>query len=508
MIPVWARPGFVTAAILAYLAIHFAVRMAMWPTLGSDDAEQALFAQDFSWIYATRGPPLFTWLLLSLGGVMPVNIVSISILRYALLGLTFGFSYLAARRLIADPRLSALVVYSFAAIHTVAEASHRQLTHSTMLAALLAVAFYIFVRLCAEPRLRWYLALGAISGLGALGKWNFVMFFAALALACLLHPRYRHLVLTWKSLPAAALAVAIVAPTVVAVSYSSQPAGEVMRSALAAEAGPSLARIGKGTWDLLDAIVVYPEPLLPLAAFFFGLALWRALKPAMGDGNVDQLRPSPTFVGLTIVVCLALYWALVIFFGATQFKPRYLHAPLLFLPLWLFMVIERGRPAQRTLNLFAAVLLVLAVKVPVQRILSSSGVIDCGTCANMIPFRPFADQLRAAGFEGQGTIVAAEVVTAGNMRVEFPRARIVEPRYPAAAWPPVRGVGQCLMVWRPGETGENLPDAQESYLIQELHGEPDAPHQHGLLTALMLGSDSRTSQLGFRLFDASTGDCR
>ena len=65
--PVWAKPRFVLLAILAYLAIHFVVRLPMWHTLGIDDAEQALFAQDFSWSYRKSAPPLFTWVLIALG---------------------------------------------------------------------------------------------------------------------------------------------------------------------------------------------------------------------------------------------------------------------------------------------------------------------------------------------------------------------------------------------------------------------------------------------------------
>jgi hypothetical protein len=87
-VPFWAKPTNVALIICAYLLVHFAVRMAMWPTLGLDDAEQALFAQQFSWTYRYRAPPLFTWMLVGLGKVLGVNIVSISLIRYALLGIT------------------------------------------------------------------------------------------------------------------------------------------------------------------------------------------------------------------------------------------------------------------------------------------------------------------------------------------------------------------------------------------------------------------------------------
>jgi len=168
--PIWAQPRFVAAAIAVYLLTHFAVRLAMWHTLGIDDAEQALFAQDFSWSYRRSAPPLFTWILIALGKLIGVNILSISLIRYALLAMIFGFAYATARRLIADPRLSALSIYSFAAIYLFAFYSHHDLTHTTMMTAMLAVAWYIFVRLAETPRLGWYLALGAAFGLDDCGR--------------------------------------------------------------------------------------------------------------------------------------------------------------------------------------------------------------------------------------------------------------------------------------------------------------------------------------------------
>ena len=43
--PAWAQPRNVALLIAGYLLVHMAVRLWMGPTLGLDDAEQALFAQ-------------------------------------------------------------------------------------------------------------------------------------------------------------------------------------------------------------------------------------------------------------------------------------------------------------------------------------------------------------------------------------------------------------------------------------------------------------------------------
>ena len=36
----------------------------------------------------------------------------------------------------------------------------------------------------------------------------------------------------------------------------------------------------------------------------------------------------------------------------------------------------------------------------------------------------------------------------GNMRVEFPAARVIDAAYPPATWPRRAGDGDCLLLWQ------------------------------------------------------------
>ena len=180
--PFWAKPKFVFLGDLSSISlVHFAIRMALWPTLATDDSEQALLSQHFAWSYRYKAPPLFNWMLTALSAchARRRRLDQPASLRAARRPLRLRLSVRAPAP--ADPRLSALSVYSFAAINTFAEASHRELTHSTTLTAVAAVAWYVFLRLCAAPRLGWYLALGATFGFGMLAKWNFVILAACAA---------------------------------------------------------------------------------------------------------------------------------------------------------------------------------------------------------------------------------------------------------------------------------------------------------------------------------------
>ncbi len=508
-VPLWAEPRFVTLAILAYLVVHFAVRMAMWPTLGVDDAEQALFSQQFSWSYRVQAPPLFTWMLIALSKVLGINILSISLIRYALLGIVFGFAYATARRLIADPRLSALSLYSFAAIYMFAFYSHQDLTHTTLMSAVLAVGWYVFVRLAAAPRLGWYLVLGAVFGLGLLGKWNFIMFAAALPLACLVLPKYRGLVLTWKAIPAVAVAAALVAPTVFAVLADATRAHATLSGVLRGEDASYAARVLEGVLRLALSVIAYPEPLLPLVVLFLGFALWRGIRaPAAPQGASAVELPLLVW---TMAISLALHLALVLGFGVRELYERLMQPPLFILPVALFMLIERGKPAKRSIDAYALALAALvAVALAARVVVYLLGADYCGSCRATVPFRALAADLREVGYSGGGTILVDGFYVGGNARIVFPDARIVEPDYPPRNWPAPRDDGPCLLLWqqRDPEWTNGESEWVHTYLADEFHAAPDAPHQDGLVSERMFGPDTKFFGLRYVLYPGGAGDCR
>ena len=481
----------------------------MWPTLGIDDAEQALFAQQFALSYRDQAPPLFTWLLVGLGKLIGVDIVAISILRYVLLGVMLVFGYLTARRLIRDPRLSALAVYSFAAIYMFAFYSHHDLTHTTAMAAVLAVSWYLFVRLATSPSLPRYLALGACFGLGLLGKWNFVMFAAALPLTCLVLPRYRRLVLTWKVIPALIVCAAIVLPTAYVALFDST-AADTAHAILVGDAQSSYpARVAAGTWRLFVSVIAYPQPLIVLVAATLALPLLRGIRTPTPITSAASPYPDSAFLGWTIVISLALHLALVLTVGAREFHERLMQPSLFILPVFLLMLVERGRPTPRAVSAFAILVGMLVPVALVARIVVYElGADYCGSCRNMVPFATLARELGKIGFPGTGTIVADGFHVGGNMRVAFPDARVVDAGYPPTRWPVSRGSGTCLLLWqlRDQTTDDAARAWLERYVAEQLGGAVDASYRDGNVAARMFHS-TRLYRLGYRLYDRPVGDC-
>ena len=129
----------------------------------------------------------------------------------------------------------------------------------------------------------------------------------------------------------------------------------------------------------------------------------------------------------------------------------------------------------------------------------------------MVPFEALAEELRAAGFSGRGTIVSEGMHISGNMRVLFPAARIVDAYFPVAEWPPAAGRAQCLLLWQERQDSRQTgraADKVRAYLAQALGGVPEAPHRAGTASANMFGSATRQYRLSYRLYDAPNGDCR
>ena len=156
------------------------------------------------------------------------------------------------------------------------------------MAALIAVAWYVFLRLAAAPRLGWYLALGAVFGFGMLAKWNFVLFALALPLACLLgevSPAGSDLEGSGRRACAAVIAL----PTLAASwRWARRPAGPASGSRRVR--GPRAAALVDGAWGSSRRRSSTPAaPANPL--ILFGLPFWRGFAAPRASPRLGRSRP-------------------------------------------------------------------------------------------------------------------------------------------------------------------------------------------------------------------------
>jgi hypothetical protein len=215
-----------------------------------------------------------------------------------------------------------------------------------------------------------------------------------------------------------------------------------------------------------------------------------------------------------MLVILGLHLLLVPLMGATAFTERWMHPTLMILPLFLFALLERGAPSgrapsARAMVIYLAVIALLVAGAGGARLYRFlAGAEQCGKCRELAPFAELADQLRAAGFE-RGTIIADGFHIGGNLKMQFPDSRVVDPAFPPALWPPAEGAGMCLSVWQEDQPGaERRRGFLARYRADALGLEDDDAAEYGRLEAMMYGARSRRYALGFELLREGGHGCR
>jgi 4-amino-4-deoxy-L-arabinose transferase-like glycosyltransferase len=458
-----ATPGRALLLLMGLVALHAATRFFLPPSLGYDDAEQALFAQVWSLGYRFQQPPLVTWVLLLFRDVLglDVGLASLTLLRSLLLVVLHVAFYLAARHWLGDPVRAALASLALAATYTLGWLSHADLLVSTSLAAAVAVSLWLWGRLGERPTLANCALFGIACGLGLLAKWNFVMLAVAYLVVGLIEARLRPIVLSWRTPVIVVTAGALAGPTALWVLLNHPSFTGLTQEVLVAPAAERTAF--EGFVQLLTSAIAFPQPMLAVVL----LVAWPALRRLPG-----RVRP----LVLLLLVSLVLHALLIPLAGAVNFPERWMVTIELPLAILLLAAIPAGHARLGTI---AAALLAIVVGAWATRV--AIGVTDstyCGKCRTRLPIAAFADGLRAAGLEN-ATLVTSDMHLGGNLRLALPTARVVHPDYPAAIWPPAPGA-TCAAVWRVAPDRASTPTT-------------------GIVTAPILGSADHLQAIAYRV---------
>jgi hypothetical protein len=215
---------------------------------------------------------------------------------------------------------------------------------------------------------------------------------------------------------------------------------------------------------------------------------------------------------MAMAIAVGMHWLLVPIAGATQFPERLMQPALLILPIWLFMLVERaGVPFARAAGTYALALAAVAGVALLARVgVHAAGGDYCRrVCRDLLPAADIASGLRGAGFKGKGTIVVRDMHLGGNLRVQFPDARVIDIGYPATRWPKPSGTGQCLAIWTEyGAPVEQTRDRVYAYLGKELGVTADAARREGSVSAHLYRFKTRSYRLFYGLYDGPQGECR
>ncbi|MBW2683687.1 MAG: glycosyltransferase family 39 protein, partial [Deltaproteobacteria bacterium] len=309
--------------LIGYFSLHILLRVLISDSLDYDEAEQALLGQ---WLLPgyTEQPPLYTWIQYFLFKVFGKNVFAISLLKNALLFLTYLFVYLSAARLLKDTRAAILTASSLLLIPQIAWESQRDMTHTTLVVFAAASVLWLTLRLVEDKSFLNYALLGIFCGIGFLAKVNFILFLTILSLALLTFPEGRKLLFSRMIFISLLIAAAMNA-CYITWMFNNQ---DIVFSATHKFKQAIVTPQEKGVKSFFTNTFLFVAPLCFFYLLIFPGGLWRNRNHQTDFSSRFMFRYGLIFI-LTLLV-------VVISFKITYVKDRWLQPLLFAAPLIFF----------------------------------------------------------------------------------------------------------------------------------------------------------------------------
>ena len=406
----WTPSRAVVCCAVAYCATHAAVRFLLSPTLGVDDAEQALWAQRFALDYSTQQPPLYTWLLRVVTTVTGHGVVAATVLRYAIMLATLLLLWRCARVVGVARERAILIASSPLLLYLLAFNAHYDLTHTMLMLCAVGLTLTLFLEAVERPNALVHVALGGAATMGLLAKDNYALFAGALVVAAASLPDFRH-VFTWRSvLTAGAVPLALLGPAWAAGS-AARIAGQGEFVATPGGVAAVALAVPFFAAALVDAVV----PFAPLAIVLFP----EALRPAPASPAARDYR---ALFGRTVAIALGAALVAVCLLGASNVKSRWLLPAVICIPFWFFSGdLRYERLASRLRGWLTAVAIVSLVALGGRFAVDWAQPRRSAVASRTLPVAEIARQL-APMVASEGAIVAESKHLGGNLAALLPGA--------------------------------------------------------------------------------------
>jgi len=398
------------AWLLALAAAHVVVRVALSPALKWDEAEQMLWSQQLALGYGAQ-PPLYTWLQWGFNQVFGPSVLALALLKHALLSLAMVLMYQAGRELL-TPRGAWWAAGGMLLLPPLGWDLIADKTHTALMVAMCCGAWWLLLRIVRRQRPADFAWLGLICGLGMLAKYSFALAAAAMLLAALSVPEARRALLArgWWLTPLVGLLV-VLPHDVWLASHLHEATAETLTKM---DIQPDV-RLAHGVLDLLGVSATTLALWMLVALWVFRTACWRR-----------PLTPSAPWAarlfGRYLLALVLALLGMVLFGGVNNFKTHWMGPLLCMTPLAAFAVrpeLQQHPRGGRYTGAVVAVALLVLVAAAVRP--WANGLRGQASELNH-PVAQLGQALRAAGYDGQGRIVAADHMLAGMLRTRFPHA--------------------------------------------------------------------------------------
>jgi len=479
---------------LTVLALHLLLAAAVSSGLARDELETVFFAQGWAWGYDPEQPPLYNWLTQALTDGLGPSLAASAGLRWVIIVLGVLALYDAVRRMAGgDAALAAGAVAGAAGTALFGYEGALHFTHTTLLVTATAAVLWAVTRVVERPSVGRYLVLGLALLAACLSKYTFAVFGLALVLAALTDPLLRRRLRTPRLIWAALPVLLVLPGHLIWRLHQDMVLSDRVASITSQGRGvplPFWERVSGLAFDvMLDPIAGMAPPLV-LIGLLALVGTRRALRQdaALSSGVTGRTGATvpagpvrwPRVLLVFVVASMALTLAIVLVEGGHRVRYHYMMPAALVLPT-LLLLWCRARAVvlvpwcARALGWgLTGLAVVMALGVAVDRLVLEPW--NCDRCLSRLPVSAAAEAVRAEGFTGRGTILAADLDWAANLRRVFPEARVLARSRPD--WRPpgdAPGDGACLVILFPREashvrSGGSLAETDLAGSVASLSG--------------------------------------
>ena len=207
------QPGAYHTFLAAYFVVLCALRLWLFPTGSTSDAEVLLFAQSFEFLGNNPDqPPFYSWIVWSLEKVFGPSLGLVVALKYVLLWATHALCFEFTRRITGSAQWGAFAGLGVFGIYHLAWNATLNYNQTVLIAALAMAAVLIAREVLRHARVEAMASLGIVIGIGLATEYSFAIFALAVIGALALDPRGRALLDGPRAFAIAAPALVLSAP--------------------------------------------------------------------------------------------------------------------------------------------------------------------------------------------------------------------------------------------------------------------------------------------------------
>jgi len=442
-----------TVFIVGYFVAVLLVRFLLYPGASQDDAEQLVFIQTLAGGYNPAQPPLYTWLIWACARIVGPNLLAVLIVKYACLTVTYLLMAAAARIILRDMRLGNLAGLGLFGLLWLGYDALFNYSNTIVETTAIAATLYALARLVRVSDRQNYLLFGVTVGFGLLTKYAYLLFLAPVLASALTLPVFRARLLDRCILLAVLPIVILLLPHAVWAIIGDLDLQKTYSDRLQQPTMGYGEGVQRGFIKMANGILVFLSPLIVIGPLLLPAIFRRRFSPE------TELRQWRLLFERYFLALVAMLSVAIVALGMVNVRTHYFFV-LIAAPIWLMLSGRLSRSHPLRFRGLAFILLCLAVGwfgALVGRYWVDVTMFQPRVYLNF-PYPAFAAAIRKTGFQS-GTIIAfvQRYDIAGNLRNQFPEARVYSLKYPWFMAPLVhRRDGKCLLVWtgRAGKQGE------------------------------------------------------